>query len=423
MEKYKDAIIKVTTDDGKVLTIVSKRGEKGETGENGKDGKDGKDGTNGLDGKDGKDGLPGVSGKDGTNGIDGVNGKDGKDGKNGKDGKDGSSDTPEQVKEKLLKVGIKYDEIQNTPDINKIVTIVSAGIKQASKTVSLTELDDVNLSGLTQTDGKYNLGSGGGGGTPAGSNGEWQYNDNGVFGAMAGITYETSNGALILDNALNANALIQTSAGTGVRKGIAFQVGESSNTNGADFLVSAGDGATKGGDVLISGGDTTNNTGGEVIISGGSSTNNDDGAVRIRSDKEIYLSDIAQTKGLVVPTESMTSLFIMPLADGSAGEFVKTDGAGNLSFGAPTPSIASAEIDFGTVPVRSKRITVTDAAITTSSKIMVSPDGAPATGRVGNDWEWDTIAFSAVPGTGNFLLTGTASGRIVGKRRIYYTYS
>jgi len=39
--------------------------------------------------------------------------------------------------------------------------------KVASKTVSLTELDDVNLNGLTQTNGKYDLGSGGGGTTLA----------------------------------------------------------------------------------------------------------------------------------------------------------------------------------------------------------------------------------------------------------------
>lgn len=86
-------------------------------------------------------------------------------------------------------------------------------------------------------------------------------------------------------------------------------------------------------------------------------------------------------------------------------------------------AVTSAEIDFGTVPVKSKRVTVTDAAITATSKIMVTPNGATATGRVGNDWEWDTINFSAVAGTGNFLLTGTASGRIKGKRKIFYTYS
>lgn len=110
------------------------------------------------------------------------------------------------------------------------------------------------------------------------------------------------------------------------------------------------------------------------------------------------------------------------------GAGVTASGAGatttiNIPGGAGSFAVTNAEVDFGTVPIKSKRITVTDAAITSASKIMVTPNGATATGRVGNDWEWDTIAFSAVPGTGSFILTGTASGRIVGKRKIFYTYS
>lgn len=110
------------------------------------------------------------------------------------------------------------------------------------------------------------------------------------------------------------------------------------------------------------------------------------------------------------------------------GAGVTASGAGatttiNIPGGAGSFAVTSAEVDFGTVPVKSKRITVTDAAITTASKIMVTPNGATATGRVGNDWEWDTIDFSAVAGTGSFLLTGTSSGRIKGKRKIFYTYS
>lgn len=44
---------------------------------------------------------------------------------NGKPGKNGSPDTPEQVKEKLLKVGLDYDELKGLPDIAKIVQIYS----------------------------------------------------------------------------------------------------------------------------------------------------------------------------------------------------------------------------------------------------------------------------------------------------------
>ncbi len=135
--------------------IPGKTPQKGVDYFDGKDGRDGKDGKNGLKGEKGDKGDTGNSGKDGRDGKDGKNGIKGKDGKNGKDG---SPDTPKQVKEKLLKVGLDYNELDNTPDINKVINIAVAGVRQSSKTVSLTELDDIDYSGLTQTNGKYVLG-------------------------------------------------------------------------------------------------------------------------------------------------------------------------------------------------------------------------------------------------------------------------
>lgn len=81
----------------------------------------------------------------------------------------------------------------------------------------------------------------------------------------------------------------------------------------------------------------------------------------------------------------------------------------------------SAEIDFGTKPTKSKRFTITDAAVSPTSKIMAWGNSSPATGRVGNDWEWDSINFTALASTGTFTLTGLASGRIIGKRKIFYS--
>jgi len=116
------------------------------------DGKDGLDGKDGIDGKQGDKGEKGDKGDTGSPGKNGLNGKDGKKGLNGKDGKngkDGSPDTPEQVKVKLLKVGLDYNELDNTPDINKAINIAVAGVRQSSKTYSLTELDDVNITDPT----------------------------------------------------------------------------------------------------------------------------------------------------------------------------------------------------------------------------------------------------------------------------------
>lgn len=84
--------------------------------------------------------------------------------------------------------------------------------------------------------------------------------------------------------------------------------------------------------------------------------------------------------------------------------------------------ITEVEIDFGSFPVSSKRLTISDETVTPSSMIVVTPSGNVATGRVGDDWEWDSIVFSAKPNAGSFTLTANASGRIRGKRKILYTW-
>lgn len=86
--------------------------------------------------------------------------------KNGTNGKDGSPDTGKQIVTKLktLKKGerLSYEDLDDTPTY----------FQGASKTVSLVELDDVNLTGLTKTNGKYDLGSGGGSGAVDSVNGQ-----------------------------------------------------------------------------------------------------------------------------------------------------------------------------------------------------------------------------------------------------------
>ena len=130
-----------------------------------------KKGDKGERGEKGADGSPGINGKDGKKGEKGDRGEPGKDGKdadetviiqtviNNLPKKEIITDTGKEIKKKLesLKEGLDYESLSNLPDIQKIA-------KLASKTVSLSELDDVDLSGLTKIDGKYDL-SGGGGST------------------------------------------------------------------------------------------------------------------------------------------------------------------------------------------------------------------------------------------------------------------
>lgn len=83
--------------------------------------------------------------------------------------------------------------------------------------------------------------------------------------------------------------------------------------------------------------------------------------------------------------------------------------------------LTETEINFGSNPVRSKKFTIVDASITPTSKITVMPSGNVGTGRVGNDWEWDSIAFAATAGSGSFTISAFASGRIMGNRKVYYS--
>ena len=86
-------------------------------------------------------------------------------------------------------------------------------------------------------------------------------------------------------------------------------------------------------------------------------------------------------------------------------------------------TITEVEIDFGTLPTRGKRFTITDAFITANSKIIVVPSGNTATGRVGDDWDWEGIFFSARAAAGSFTLTARVPmSKVRGRRKVFYTY-
>jgi len=80
------------------------------------------------------------------------------------------------------------------------------------------------------------------------------------------------------------------------------------------------------------------------------------------------------------------------------------------------------EIDFGSDPVYDAQFTITDAAITGTSKVQVLPCGKAATGRTADDWQWDGAAFAANPGSGSALCYVTFSpGPVVGPRKVQYS--
>lgn len=97
------------------------------------------------------------------------------------------------------------------------------------------------------------------------------------------------------------------------------------------------------------------------------------------------------------------------------------DPANTLTIAAVGGTLTETEIDFGAAPVRSKRFTIVDGSVTAASKIIVSPSGNVGTGRVGDDWEWDSVSFAAKAGSGSFTISAHASGRIRGNRKVYYS--
>ena len=99
-------------------------------------------------------------------------------------------------------------------------------------------------------------------------------------------------------------------------------------------------------------------------------------------------------------------------------------GSGNLTISGGGSSVTETEIDFGSVPTETCLVSISDASITPSSLVIVSPSGNAATGRVGNDYSWENITFSAVAQTGSFQLYAVCgNGSLVGKRKVFYSYS
>ena len=94
----------------------------------------------------------------------------------------------------------------------------------------------------------------------------------------------------------------------------------------------------------------------------------------------------------------------------------------NITSGGGGASWTEVEIDFGTKPVYEASFTITDAAISGTSKVQVLPCGKAATGRTSDDWQWDGAAFAANPGAGSATCYVTFSpGPVVGPRKVQYS--
>lgn len=102
-------------------------------------------------------------------------------------------------------------------------------------------------------------------------------------------------------------------------------------------------------------------------------------------------SGAGHLKGLV-PTPGVTA---------GTTKFLREDSTWQL----PTASVSmtTVEVTFAD-PTNEKEFTVTDAAITAASKIMVMHSGLPATGKTADEASMDRINAVAIPAAGSFTL-------------------
>ena len=121
-----------------------------------------------------------------------------------------------------------------------------------------------------------------------------------------------------------------------------------------------------------------------------------------------------------LPGLSSTKAGGVPATGTPSGKYLRDDGIFATPPGRAGATITEVEIDFGTMVSPNTSMIVTDASVSAINKILVFPSPTPATGRLGNDWELDSALFTALAGTGQFILSFVSNSRIVGPRNICY---
>lgn len=257
-----------------LIKIKGDKGDKGDPGKDGvhvygRDGKDGKEGPQGKPGRDGKDGEKGPKGDRGDKGDKGKDGLNGKNGTNGRDGRDGSPDKPDEIVRKINSATekIKGDSIEGYKDLDRMV-----------KAQLYTGVTETRVNELIRA-----IPESSGGGSPAGSTTEVQFNDSGSFGSSPNFTFDPSNGGAVYLAAIDGTGV--QGGGINIYSGSALSGNDSGgflnlNTgsgngsgNGGSFSGQAGSGGDtgRGGNFSFSagGGGGTSGNGGSVFFSAG----------------------------------------------------------------------------------------------------------------------------------------------------------
>lgn len=174
------------------------------------------------------------------------------------------------------------------------------------------------------------------------------------------------------------------------------------------------------GDITVSGSGATWTIDNDVVTfakQANVSTNTITGRITAGAGDQESLTPTQVTSMLDVFTNLLKGL--VPASGGGTVNFLRADG----TWTAPTTSVSitKVELDFGATPVDSIQFTVVDAAVSTSSKIIIVQSGEAATGRDADENEMDPIHVSAKPETGQFkVLAHSLKGRVTGKFKFNY---
>lgn len=196
------------------------------------------------------------------------------------------------------------------------------------------------------------------------------------------------------------------------------------STTGFDIQVTHGDSiigelsgnGSAGGDVSVLGGNSVSGIGGDAILAGGVSTATTGGNAFLAGGVGVSGGDVFIDGGLSNTTDNLSGDVVIqnlkfPRTDGTVGQFIKTDGAGNLSF--DDPGGATSQVNS------TKLITSTDSpyivlasdftirADTTSGAIIVNiPPTATTVGRILNIKSVNNTNAVTVSGDGSELIDG-----------------
>jgi hypothetical protein len=99
-----------------------------------------------------------------------------------------------------------------------------------------------------------------------------------------------------------------------------------------------------------------------------------------------------------------------------------TTGTATIAGGSGSFALTQIEIDFGSNGQFVHIETITDAAVTATSKLVFNQSGIAATGRQADENEMDGIVCTATPGTGNFVIQCRNDRSVShGKFKVEYT--